>query len=279
MKFLYGKPLAEKTLADLKETIARSGVTPGLAVVVVGDDPASHIYVGLKEKAAQSIGMKFERHTFPVAAKTDEIREKLGALNEDPAINGIIVQLPLPSHIDESRVVERILPEKDADGFHEATLRRYFTDEREAQPVFPRAIAHLIQSVGEDFKGKKAVAIVNSELFGRVMDKALTDLGLKTSSILRQHLLAKETELREAKVVVVACGEPGLIRGENLSPGTIVIDGGITRREDKVLGDVDLESTFHLDGWITPVPGGVGPLTVAMLLSRTTELTMKQRGR
>lgn len=275
MELLLGKPLSLHLLTELREKILHSSVKPGLAVLLIGEDPASKLYVGLKEKAAEKIGVYFERHFFPATEKEETILEKIKELNRNPSLHGILVQLPLPTRFNENRIIQAILPEKDADGFHPTTLERYFRGEKNAQPVFPRAVARLILSPGENIQGKKAVALVNSELFGKVMQKTLEDLGLSVSLIYRQEWEEKKSLLSRAKVVVTAWGEPEIVQGTLLSPGTIIIDGGITRVGEKVLGDVASQDLDRLSGWRAPVPGGVGPLTVASLLERVTELTLR----
>lgn len=276
MQFLFGKPLADEILTKLQTEVSGLSIVPGLAVVVIGDDPASKMYVGLKERAATSIGMHFERHEFSTESVSQAVFDRIRALNADPAIHGVIVQLPLPAPFDESAMIGSIAPGKDADGFHPETLKHYFQGEIQCQPVFPRAVARLIRSAPVDLTGRSAVAIVNSPLFGTVMDQTLRLLGLESRVIARADFERQKDILHQAAVIVTACGEPGLLRGHMLSPGSVVIDGGITRRNDKVLGDVDLESVAELPGWIAPVPGGVGPLTVASLLERTVQLAGAQ---
>lgn len=274
MKPLLGKPLADGILAGLKHTIEHSQITPGLAVLLVGNDPASEIYVGLKEKAARALGIRFERHVFASDTSPREILTTIDALNRNPSIHGIIIQLPLPEPFDESHLVNALSPDKDADGFHQDTLKHFFSGALEAEPVFPRAITHLIRSTGEEVAGKEAVVIANSEVFGQVMKRSLENLGLRTTLVLRQAVQDASDVIQKAKVVVVACGEPGLVESEMIAPGTIVIDGGITRVGERVLGDVDPAGFEDRPGWLTPVPGGVGPMTVAMLLARVTELAL-----
>lgn len=271
MELLLGKPIAEKLLRKLGEDIHASHIKPGLAVILIGDDPASHLYVGLKEKAAREIGMYFERHFFSTTDTEENIVETVHTLNQNAGIHGIIVQLPLPNGFDENRIIEGILPEKDADGFHPTTLEHYFSGDESSQPVFPRAVSRLIQSSGQSVAGEKGVVLVNSELFGRVMMKTLELLGIRTEIFQYKKWETERGKLKGAKVIVTACGVPRLIRSEHLSSGSIIIDGGITRVGDKIFGDVDIVSARDLSGWIAPVPGGVGPLTVASLLERVVD--------
>lgn len=272
MQYLFGKPLADELLAHLQERIALLQIRPGLAVLLVGEDPASHLYVELKERAARTTGLFFERHLFAATTPPEQVTERIQELNARPDIHGIIVQLPLPSGFDEDALIAAIQSNKDADGFHPETLQRYEAGDEQARPVFPRAIARLIRAAGTPLHGRRALAIVNSEIFARVMRVTFEQLGLDGESLLYTEWAQQRDRLREAAVVVTSCGVPGFLMGDALSPGAVVIDGGVTRVGASVRGDVDETSVSAIPGWLSPVPGGVGPLTVASLLERTVEL-------
>lgn len=271
MELLSGKKIADEILTYLKGIIVQEKLAPRLAVILVGDDPASHLYVKLKKIAAEKIGIGFQTFLFPKNTTSTAIEECLLVLNQDINVHGILLQLPLPFGLDEDKLVQTIDPEKDADGFHRETLKKFLSGDMSAEPVFPRAIATLIRSAGRDLQGKKAVAIVNSELFGKIIDRTLRNLNLYSHIYLHDQFKAGTVNIQDATVVVSACGKAGMIRGEMLSSGAIVIDGGITLLNGKSVGDVDAESVASLAGFLSPVPGGVGPVTVASLLARVVD--------
>ncbi len=266
-RLLLGQPLADPILDRLKETIARERLEPGLAVILVGYDPASEIYVRLKREAAERIGVGFELVRLPQDADTAMLEAAISGLNANPTIHGIIVQLPLPAALDADAAIRLIAPAKDADGFHPANLEAYVAGTSSREPVFPRAIALLIQSAAADLSGQPVLAVVNSDLFGRTLVETLKRLGLSAEYVLRDQLAERRDRLRAARVVVTACGVPGLITAGMLSPETIVIDGGVTRLPDgRVVGDTERDAVAATAAAFAPVPGGVGPLTIACLL-------------
>lgn len=274
MQPIYGKPIAEEVLSRARTVIAERGIRPGLAVVMVGDDPASRIYVDLKERAAQSVGVAFEEHALPVSSSTEAVQTLVRELNERPDIQGIIVQLPLPAGIDTDAVIAAIRPEKDADGFHPETVARFLSGRSSVPPVFPRAIQALIESVGLPLDGKRALVFANSALFARVIVATLARLGIRTDDSLSLGDEEAKARLSEFDIVVSAKGDPHFLRGSMVRPGTIVIDGGITRVGERVMSDADPASFASVEGYLTPVPGGVGPVTVALLIGRVTELAL-----
>lgn len=274
MQPISGKPIAEKALARARMIIQERGIRPGLAVVMVGDDPASEIYVGLKERAAESVGVTFEKHVLPEKSRTEEIQEIVRALNDRENIHGIIVQLPLPVGIDTDAVIATIRPEKDADGFHPETVARFLSTESSVPPVFPRAILALIQSTGIPLEGKQAIAFANSVLFARVIAVTLGRAGIETVDSLTLGTDAALARTLQSDIVVTATGKPHFLRGHMVRSGTIIIDGGITRVGERVMSDADQESFANTDCFLTPVPGGVGPVTVAFLISRVVELAL-----
>ncbi|NTW26999.1 MAG: bifunctional 5,10-methylenetetrahydrofolate dehydrogenase/5,10-methenyltetrahydrofolate cyclohydrolase [Candidatus Moranbacteria bacterium] len=266
MKLLYGKPVAEKILSRLKRDISLCDSKPGLAVILVGNDKASHLYVNLKEKTAVEIGMNFFRHDLRDDVAQEEILQLIEKLNADEKVHGIIVQLPLPQGFDTQKIISNIDPKKDADGFHPTNTELFLQGKFGIAPVFPRAILQLIASSREDLKDKKAVVVANSDEFGKIMSAMLKRENIIASYILSGNISSQLGQIGDSDIVVSAVGSPGLLRGEMLKNGSIVIDGGIEKVGDKVFGDVDFGSVKALDGFITPVPGGVGPVTIACLL-------------
>ncbi len=278
MTLLSGKLIADRILVDLKEHIAGSGVRPGLAAILVGDYIESHKYIGLKEERAKEIGIYFEKHLFPATVTTGELLKTIEELNQRADIHGILVQLPLPGNLPADTIIRALDPKKDVDGFHEETLKRFLGGDQEACPVFPMAIVELIRATGFSFQGEQGVAVVNSELLGEIIREALTLEGLVSEYVLSsqgKEVIAKKT--RNARVIVTACGVPDLITADMLSPGAIVIDGGNVHVDGKVRGDVDREGALVKEAWLSPVPGGVGPLTIAFLLKKTAEFSFQGR--
>ncbi len=269
MYLLFGKPVADEILAQLKEDISRETSTPGLAVILVGNDQASKIYVSLKEKRAEEIGMNFFRHDMPETISQDEIISKIIELNNDKKVHGIIVQLPLPEGFDTEKIIATISPQKDADGFHPENTKKFLIGDSEIWPVFPRAIVSLLESSKKELAGKKSIVVANSSEFGTIMVSALNKKGLEAEYIISSDISSNPGKIKGADVVVSAVGSPGLLKGQMFKSGSTIIDGGIEKVGENVLGDVDFGSTEGLPGLITPVPGGVGPLTIACLLENT----------
>lgn len=261
MNLLYGKPIADEILNRLKSEISLHEQKPGLAVILVGDDEASKIYVGLKEKTAQEIGMNFFRFDLAANISQEHLIERIEKLNHDKMVNGIIVQLPLPAGFDASKVISAISPDKDADGF--------LNKSEILLPVFPKAILKMIQSAGQDLNQKKALVVANSHEFGEMMTKMLSQSGLVSKYVLSAELPSNLREIETSDIVVSAVGSKGLLRGEMLKNGCIIIDGGIEKDGEKVVGDVDRASFEGKNVFLTPVPGGVGPVTIACLLENT----------
>lgn len=269
MQLIDGRKLAARIRADVKTTVATLPAKPGLAIVLVGDDPASHTYVRLKAKAAEDIGLHFARYDFPATATEAEITERIQALNTDPAIHGIVVQLPLPAPLNPDRIVNTIAPSKDADGFLRANLDRFRTDASALPPALCEGIWRLIASTG--VTPSRAAVLANSTTFGEPMAGLLTRKKFDVQiSYPPFHNVAALT--RAADVIVVAVGRAKFLTAENVKSGAVIIDVGFNHVGDKTVGDADAESLQNLPGWLTPVPGGVGPVTVVMLLKRTVEL-------
>jgi methylenetetrahydrofolate dehydrogenase (NADP+)/methenyltetrahydrofolate cyclohydrolase len=265
MKLLEGKGVAEKMLRDLKKKIAKSKTKPGLAVILVGNNKASELYVSLKARAAGEIGMDFWLLKFSAKDTEKDILQAIRELNQDKNIHGIIVQLPLPAKLDTQRIINAIDLKKDADGFSSVN------------PVFPQAIVKLIEASGENVIGRKAVVIANSDKFGKVMTAALKIKKIKAEYVLISNIKSQISNIKEADIIVTAVGKSKFIKGTMIKKGAIVIDGGITKRGKKVLGDVDFQSVKKIAGFLSPVPGGVGPVTVACLLNNVFEFCRQKR--
>ena len=272
-KILDGKVLS----AEIKEAVARrvtamkaQGVTPGLAVILVGDDPASEIYVRNKGKGCEETGMLSRTIRMPAETSQEALEAVIEQLNADPAIHGILVQLPLPRHLDEQAALARILPEKDVDGFHLINAGHLLTGTEGVLPCTPKGALYMIRSTGEDLTGKEAVVIGRSNIVGKPMAMMLLQENCTvTLCHSRTKNLAEHT--RRADILVAAVGKAGFVTADMVKPGAIVIDVGINRVDGKVCGDVDFENVKETAGWITPVPGGVGKMTIAMLLSNTAD--------
>lgn len=260
MKLLYGKPIADKILDRLKSDILRSDKKPGLAVILVGDDEASHLYVSLKEKKAQEIGINFSKFNLAENVSENDIIDLIQKLNDDENTHGIIVQLPLPKNFDTEKIISKINPKKDADGF---------SDKSELIPVFPHAILLLMESSGETLENKKAAIIANSDEFGKVMAGTLLKRNIPAEYFISRHMLSNLDKVKDADIVISAVGSYGFLKGEMLKDEVIVIDGGIEKVNGKVMGDIDFASIEPKNGFLTPVPGGVGPVTIACLLENT----------
>jgi methylenetetrahydrofolate dehydrogenase (NADP+)/methenyltetrahydrofolate cyclohydrolase len=263
--------------AEIKEDVKRrvaamkeQGVIPGLAVILVGDDPASEIYVRNKGKGCEETGMLSRTIRMNAAVTQEELEAEIDRLNRDPAIHGILVQLPLPGHLDEAAALAKILPEKDVDGFHLINAGHLMTGTEGVTPCTPKGALYMIRSTGEDLSGKEAVVIGRSNIVGKPMAMLLLQQNCTvTLCHSRTKNLAEHT--RRADILIAAIGKAGFVTADMVKEGAIVIDVGINRVDGKVCGDVDFEKVKEKAGWITPVPGGVGKMTIAMLLSNTAD--------
>ena len=263
--------------AEIKEDVKRrvaamkeQGVIPGLAVILVGDDPASELYVRNKGKGCEETGILSRTIRMNAAATQEELEAEIDRLNRDPAIHGILVQLPLPGHLDEAAALAKILPEKDVDGFHLINAGHLMTGTEGVTPCTPKGALYMIRSTGEDLSGKEAVVIGRSNIVGKPMAMLLLQQNCTvTLCHSRTKNLAEHT--RRADILIAAVGKAGFVTADMVKEGAIVIDVGINRVDGKVCGDVDFEKVKEKAGWITPVPGGVGRMTIAMLLSNTAD--------
>jgi len=268
-RILDGKSLAAQLRAEVKRKVAdlaRGGLRPGLAVVLAGDDPASRVYVRNKVAACEETGIRSERHEFPGAVAEDTLLQKIAALNADPAVHGILVQLPLPRQIDAHKVLEAVSPEKDVDGFHAANLGALVAGAPGQVPCTPAGVMRLIEHAGVPLAGGRAVVIGRSTIVGKPLALLLLQ---KDATVTICHSKTKELGMvaRQADILVAALGRANFITADMVKPGACVIDVGINRLPDgRLAGDVDFARVSQVAGWITPVPGGVGPMTIALLL-------------
>lgn len=272
-QIIDGKSIAAGIRSDLKQRVqqrlAQGLSAPGLAVVLVGDDPASQVYVQAKRRACAEVGILSMAHDLPAATRQEELLALIDALNNDPTVHGILVQLPLPVHIDSETVIERIRPDKDVDGFHPYNVGRLALRLPLLQPCTPRGVMTLLESTGAALRGQHAVVVGASNIVGRPMALELLLAGC-TVTICHRFTQDLAAHVARADILVAAVGKPGLIKGAWIKPGAIVIDVGITRdAHGALVGDVEFEQAKQRAAWITPVPGGVGPMTVATLLQNT----------
>ena len=272
-QLIDGKAIA----ANLRQQIAQrvterhqQGLrVPGLAVILVGTDPASQVYVAHKRKDCEEVGFLSQAYDLPAETSQDDLLALIDRLNDDPAIDGILVQLPLPAHLDASLLLERIHPDKDVDGFHPYNIGRLAQRMPLQRPCTPKGIMTLLASTGADLYGMDAVVVGASNIVGRPMALELL-LGGCTVTVTHRFTRDLADHVSRADLVVVAAGKPGLVKGEWIKEGAIVIDVGINRQADgRLVGDVEYEVAVQRASWITPVPGGVGPMTRACLLENT----------
>ena len=272
-QLIDGKAIAAQVKSEVKqavsERVGKGKRPPGLAVILVGENPASEVYVRNKRKACEEAGLLSRSYDLPASTSQEGLLKLIDELNEDAEIDGILVQLPVPEHIDPETIIERIRPDKDVDGFHPYNIGRLALRMPALQPCTPFGVMRLLDSVGEPYKGRNAVIVGASNIVGRPM---ALELMLAGATVTVCHRFTKDTaeHVGRADIVVVAVGKPGLVRGEWIKPGATVIDVGINRTADgKLVGDVEFELAAERAAYITPVPGGVGPMTVAMLISNT----------
>ena len=273
-QLIDGKALSLQLRNDVRQGVANlkaHGITPGLAVVLVGDNPASEVYVRNKVKACEDTGMHsvLERH--PAQMSQADLLSRIDALNQDRSIHGILVQLPLPAHIDAQRVIEAISPAKDVDGFHVASAGALMTGMPGFWPCTPFGCMKMLESIGYSLKGKHAVVIGRSNIVGKPMALMLLAQNA-TVTICHSRTVNLKAITLQADVIVAAVGQRNTVTADMVKPGAVVIDVGMNRNEaGKLCGDVDFEGVRQVAGHITPVPGGVGPMTIAMLLVNTLE--------
>ncbi len=274
-QLIDGKSIA----AHVRQQVARrvqarreaGGRTPGLAVILVGEDAASAVYVRNKHRACEEAGILSCKHSLPASTSQGELEALVDQLNDDPRIDGILVQLPLPDHLDARPILERIRPHKDVDGFHPYNLGRLAQRMPLLRPCTPKGVMTLLEASGLEVRGLDATVVGASNIVGRPMSLELMLAGC-TTTVCHRFTRNLEAHVRRADLLVVAVGKPGIVDGAWIKPGAIVIDVGINREEDgRLIGDIDFAAAAERAGWITPVPGGVGPMTVATLLENTLQ--------
>ena len=276
-KIIDGKHIAQQMREELKRKVQTFATPPGLAVIIVGENPASKVYVRNKEKASIDAGIRSEVIALPGQVSQEEVLERIHALNRDPAIHGILVQLPLPAHFDARRVLDSISPEKDVDGFHPCNVGALFLGNPGLQPCTPHGVMKMLEYENVSIRGKHAVIVGASNIVGKPMAVMLLSKGA-TVTICNSKTPDLGHHTRDADILVVAVGRPNLVTGDMVKAGAVVIDVGMNRLEDgKLAGDVDFDSARLKASLITPVPGGVGPMTIAMLLENTVEAAERAR--
>ena len=271
-RIIDGKAISQEVRGEWKlraDALKARGITPGLAVIIVGEDPASKVYVGNKIKACAELGIYSEHLELPADTTEAELLAQIARLNADPKIHGFLVQLPVPKHIDSNKVLLAISPNKDVDGFHPMNVGELVTGNPQFQPCTPFGVMKLLEKSGVEIEGKHAVVVGRSNIVGKPMALMLLQKNATVTICTSKTVdLAKFT--RDADILVVATGKPQMITGDMIKPGAAVIDVGINRLPNgKLVGDVDFDSAKEVAGWITPVPGGVGPMTITMLVAST----------
>ena len=276
-----GKAVARNIREGLKEEVEglkKKGIHPGLAVVLVGENPASMVYVKNKGEACRSAGIYSEEHKLPAETKEADLLGLINQLNKDPRIHGILVQLPLPAHINKDRILASVSPEKDVDGFHEINMGRLLIGQEGLVPCTPLGIMQLLEHYHIPVEGRFAVVVGRSNIVGKPVAMMLLQ---RNATVTICHTRTKNMGevCRMADILIAAAGRPGMITADMIREGAVVIDVGINRLDTgKLTGDVDFESASKRAGWITPVPGGVGPMTIAMLLYNTVKAAKMATG-
>ncbi|MFA5156930.1 MAG: bifunctional 5,10-methylenetetrahydrofolate dehydrogenase/5,10-methenyltetrahydrofolate cyclohydrolase [Candidatus Omnitrophota bacterium] len=278
-KLLEGKPIAEKIKEQIKQEVLALKSKPVLASVQAGDNAGAEAYAKSQSKAAANLGIEYQFHKLPENISDSSLIEFIQKLNSDKFVNGIIVQMPLPPHIDYKKISQFISPDKDVEGMHPSNIGRVLSGKAQIIPCTPAAVMELLNETGVDLYGKEAVIVGHSEIVGKPVSLLLLD---KFATVTVCHIgTSKAGKLQEhvakAEVLVVAVGKAGLIKGEWVKEGAIVIDVGINRVNDKIVGDVEFEGAEKRAAWITPVPGGVGPLTVTMLMRNVVKAAKLQQ--
>ncbi len=263
-----GKAVSALVRREVKERaalLASKGVKPGLAVVLVGDDPASQVYVRQKEKACNEVGFASFMRYLPASTDERELLDLIDGLNSDPAVHGILVQLPLPKHIDKDRMAEAIGPEKDVDGFHPMNVGKLTLGIETMEPCTPKGIVYLLEHYGINIEEKRAMVVGRSNIVGKPVSLLLLS---RNATVTVCHSRTKDLPdvTRQADILVAATGKPKMIDSSMVKGGAVVVDVGITRTQSGLIGDVDFDAVKEVASYITPVPGGIGPMTIAMLL-------------
>jgi len=278
-KLLEGKPLAEKIKEEIKQQIQALGTKPVLASVLVGENAGAETYVKSQKKVAEALGIEYQFHKLAAETQETALIEFIKKLNADNSVNGIIIQMPLPQQIDYKKISQFILPEKDIEGMHPANIGKVLFGKAKIVPCTAQAAMELINSTGVDLYGKEVVIVGHSEIVGKPLALLLLE---KFATVTVCHIGTSkagklEEHVKKAEILIVAVGKAGLIKGDLIKEGAIVIDVGINRVADKIVGDVEFEAAEKKASFITPVPGGVGPLTVTMLMRNLVEAAKLQK--
>jgi methylenetetrahydrofolate dehydrogenase (NADP+)/methenyltetrahydrofolate cyclohydrolase len=290
-EIIHGKQIAQDIRAELQQevaSLAAQGVRPGLGVILVGDDPASKSYVTAKEKACEEIGIYSDDNRLPADTTQEQLLAKVAEMNADPKINGILVQLPLPKHIDEAAVLMAIDPSKDVDGFHPVNVGKMVVGEKAFLPCTPHGVIQMLLRSGVETSGAHAVVVGRSNIVGKPVANMLVQKqkgGDATVTVCHTRTRDLAGHVRQADIVIAAAGRPNTITADMVKPGAVVIDVGVNRIEDatkkngfRLVGDVDFDAVAEVASKITPVPGGVGPMTITMLLWNTVESAKQANG-
>ena len=282
-EIIDGKRISDQLKEEMKAQVIalerQYGRRPGLAVIIVGENPASQVYVRNKVRAAEYVGLRSLQITLPEATPESELLAQIDRLNADPTIDGILVQLPLPAHIDEEKVIDAIALEKDADGFHPGNVGALWLGKPCTLPCTPKGCLELIRSTGIEIRGALAVVIGRSNIVGKPMAKLLLD---QHATVVMAHSRTRDLGAltRQADIIVAAVGKRNVVTADMVKPGAVVIDVGMNRDDEgKLCGDVDFAAVKEVAGWITPVPGGVGPMTITMLMQNTIESFSKRESK
>lgn len=276
-RILDGRALAQKVNHRIRATVEERGLTPGLAVILVGEDPASLIYVKRKEECCENVGIRSFFHRLPCSTTQDQILELIQKLNNDPQVDGILVQLPLPEGLDERELLEAIDPSKDVDGFHPTTMGRLVEGREEISPCTPKGVMRILDEHGIPVEGREVVIVGASNIVGKPLAMMMVN---RMATVTLCHIKTRDISVhtKKAEILCSATGVPHLITPEIVMPGAVVIDIGISRWKGRTVGDADTEGLMGVASAITPVPGGVGPMTVAMLMENTLLLHCKRQG-
>ena len=277
MQILDGKVMSAQVEAELKERVdamLKKGQTPGLEVILVGDDPASHLYVGNKEKACARLGLYSKTVRLPEDTTQEELERAIREANEDKKIHGLLVQMPLPKHLDSDRALALIAPDKDADGFQNASMGKLLRGEKGSVACTPKGVMVMLKAAGIDLAGKDAVVVGRSNIVGKPMAVLLMHANA-TVTICHSKTKDLAAHTRRADILVAAIGQPKFITADMVKDGAVVVDVGMNRVDGKFCGDVDFEAVKDKCSWISPVPGGVGRMTIAMLMANTLDAAEK----
>ncbi|QAS54235.1 bifunctional methylenetetrahydrofolate dehydrogenase/methenyltetrahydrofolate cyclohydrolase FolD [Halobacillus litoralis] len=277
---IYGKPLAEELRQEMKEEVSalhEKKIHPKLVVVIIGEDPASMSYVKGKQRASEKVGLDSELIELPVDTSEQYLLDLIDRLNQDDEVHGILVQLPVPEHISDQKIIESIDPRKDVDGFHPMNAGRMLTGQDTFYPCTPYGILVMLKRASISLEGKHVVIVGRSNLVGKPVGQLLLN---ENATVTHCHSRTKDLRhhTKQADILIVAAGRPSLVSGEDISEGTVVIDVGVNRVDGKLTGDVDFDSAKEVASYITPVPKGVGPMTITMLLHNTIEAAKRIHG-